>query len=330
MSEEQPQYSREDLEQMGLDEREINAYLNDADSDGESDGDEEGDEDGEAVAVGADGDAADDGSADDDAGPGEGSGESGAEEEAGRQPGAQQPQSLSDDGDNPGAAPDVVADTGRYRPRYVQPLILEDGSPATAEWMASRLESIDDAMDDLDEKAMSGDMDPADMRAARRKLRAERALIADKVAETKAAAQRNSDMYQDACDGYLATKSGLLFAGNRRRMAALNDAIQEVAQSKDAAGKSYSWLLAQAGKVAAADLGLAEQKTDGAKPAAKMRAVGDNNGNVRTLASVPSATGNAARRADRFAYLDRLSGEAHMEALANLSDAQREAYYRGS
>ena len=244
VSEEQPQYSREDLEQMGLDEREINAYLNDADSDGGSDGDE-GDEDGEAVAVGADGDAADDGSADDDAGPGGRLRRIGAEEEAGRQPGARK--SLSDDGDNPGAAPDVVTDTGRYRPlraaadarRWRSGHRGMDGeaswNPSTTRWTIW----------------MKGDVrrhGPG--RHARCAPEAARRACSDRRqgGRNQAAAQRNSEMYQDACDGYLATKSGLLFAGNRRRMAALNDAIREVAQSKDAAGKSYSWLLAQAGK----------------------------------------------------------------------------------
>jgi|GEM_PF-5890610 len=105
---------------------------------------------------------------------------------------------------------------------------------------------------------------------------------------------------------------------------ALSNAVSEIANSNDASGKSYDWILQQAKARVESELGV---KLGGAKQALaqqSQRKALDTVNLPKTLGNIPAAQANDSN--NEFAYLDRLSSTDRESALAKMTPEQVNRY----
>lgn len=252
------------------------------------------------------------------------------------EPVAEQPQEQPE--------PVDVADDGRHRPTWVEPIKYDDGTPAPLSAVEARvqqllgeIDSFEDEIDDITTQGMSGDLSVEEVRAKQRetraKIKAHRKSVESLTAhiqEVRHAERANAMAYAAARDDFFRTPAGKAIAADDDFVALLDRAIARVAKSDAAAGKSYSWLVDTAGEQVAKKIGLGAkaEKPEADKEPPKLRAVSSKKDIPRTLGSLPAAAGNSAGGGE-FAAIDaERDPMKRAEMLQGLSDAKRERYLR--
>jgi len=309
-----PKESFTDDELDMLTDEERQGLLEDDGADEEGD-DENGESSGEAGAAedkaetGEKGDV--DGKAD--AGVEDGAGQAEEPEKAAAKPAGES------EAEDPGAAEEAGSDTNVEEPH--SPLPKYD-VPANAD---ARLKEIEAELDALDGQVDDGEITMKEFRAKERALRSESADIREQM--MRASISRDAEVqtwFKQTVPAFLAEHPEYEAGGILHDM--LNTKVKALQAAAAEAGNSQTSpaILRQAHESVRAELakvGLEKKSAttqDGAKKEKPKREL------PPTLAHVPAA--DISDTDSEFAYLDRLSGDAYEDALAKLSDDQRDRY----
>lgn len=318
------QYTEDQLRDMGYTDSEVDAYFGRGDDDA-ADTDADDSLNAEASAEDDEVDASDDDGGDLDE---EAEGDEGAAD--GREPAGDGSDTGGDD-----VAPEPIKDSSRYRPTPEPYLVARDAAgnevQADEAVVNARLDAINVERRAISARLATGEISDEEAEDQRLALERERDLIRDHLSDLRAVRRANAERWEAAQEAFFETGIGKQMRADvsRYRFAALREALAEVGGSDEARGKSYSWMLETAGARVAKDLGLtaAAAKSEAAKGKPALRAVGTNRVPT-TLADMPAAAANGARKVDEHEAVDRLAGEDLTLKVAMMTDAERVRYLR--
>lgn len=297
------EYTEEEL--AGLTEEEREALLEDDGSDGaddgeEGDGDGEGDEgdddagdegeEGEEGADGADGEAAEDGDADADA---------------------------DADAAEGSEADDEPADAG---------IAATEQAPAPRELIDfnTQLATIEAALEKIEEQYDEGELTAKERRQQVRTLEDQRVELIVLQREAHNEVVREAQERDRVVNGFL-SEVGITKDVDDPMFAAFDKCVIKVANDPTNAELSARAILEKSHALLRKQFGLAEPApkatAQGKKPPARPKPP-----TVPSLAKVPAAAATATDEGNRFSHLDRLDPVAREEAVAKMSDSERDSY----
>lgn len=188
--------------------------------------------------------------------------------------------------------------------------------------LSDRMKQIDEELDSLGQKIEDGDIDFVEYNKSMLALNRERQDIVVDMRDERNAANKQAEDWNSAVEEFIAEDDGhKVILNNAIVKNAFQAALQEVSNSKDAAGKSNNWRLTKA-KELLGESGISL----GAKVSEKPKKPSSRKPDVdlpKTLADVGSAESNDN---SEFSSLDGLDGVEFEEALAKLSPDQQDRY----
>lgn len=190
--------------------------------------------------------------------------------------------------------------------------------------LAERLGEVDSAIDGLGEKIENGTIDFAEYNKELAKLNRERQDIVVDLRDERNAASRREEDWSKSVENFMNEDAGhKVILNNPIVQNAFQTALQQVSESKDAAGKSNNWRLGKAKELLSESgiiLGTAKQE----KPANKKPESRKPDVQIpKTIGDVNTAESNDN---SEFSGLDGLDGMEFEVALAKLTTAQQDRY----